>query len=464
MPSEAPVSSHTLFTPSDTSEKCVPTPSPSHHFLPLMRVSPFSLSIPWVTQHEPSTKPKFTLGDDLESDPSSSPITASPGLIPDDFTSASSSISDGVMASNHPPRRRWTLAMAMTDDAMTDEALVEVLERIRAQRETSDTEDTTAVWDVNQDAWNWDLQWEGNSEEKNRDRHKSDNIPHILSLPSFPLQLSLSAPSSPKTAMRWQTARQALLTCRELVRTERHYLSSLNVLIALETATTPPPLMIHHANQLASISERYLTRMEADPSASGVAVAFLDLEEAVEGAFIGWCEVIGGWFEGNEVAATGSERRLSKGRSEEDIPILGSGSTCTRNNSPRRAVSTWKRSVPTMTSMGMGASSALSSPQGPASLTPSFSSSFLSWRKDRDRSTHNPNVNGNTIKKPLVRDLAILPTQRVLRYVLLYRGMSCPFCKPPVSYNRDRSAGTYPSLLSVLRLGGTSRRGCHSYS
>ena len=30
---------------------------------------------------------------------------------------------------------------------------------------------------------------------------------------------------------------------------------------------------------------------------------------------------------------------------------------------------------------------------------------------------------GKPIRKPAVRDLAILPTQRVTRYVLLYRGM-----------------------------------------
>lgn len=377
-------------------------------------VSPFSLSIPWVAQHEPSTAPKFTLDDDRDSDPSSSPTEASPGIISDhlDFTPAP----ENTIASPRLPRRRWTLAMAMTDEGMTDEALVEALERIRAQRESSGSDDSSAVWDVNRDTWNWDLQWEGGIDDKTRQL----SIPHISSLPAFPLPHSLSVPSSPKSASAWQVARQALLTCRELVRTERHYLSSLNILISSDTAPLPPPLMVHYASQLASVSERYLARMEADPSAFGVAEAFLALEEAVEGAFVGWCGVVGGWFEGNGAAAHNSglkavsetltlKRKLSKGRSEEDIPILGSSMAQVGNGCLRRSMSSWRRNVPTMTNMN-------ASSQGPTPLTPSFSASFLSWR---NRSAHGP----NSVKKVPVRDIAILPTQRVLRYLLLYRDL-----------------------------------------
>ncbi|KAF8728282.1 hypothetical protein AX14_006842 [Amanita brunnescens Koide BX004] len=353
-------------------------------------VSPFSLSI-------------FTLDDDPESDPSSSPASASPERVLElDFTSP-----DHPVSSSRPPRRRWTLAMAMTDEGMTDEALVETLERIRIQRESSDT---SAVWDVNQDTWNWNLQWEGGIDDKNREL----SIPYTTSLPSFPLHHSLSVPPSPKLATAWHTARQALLTCRELVRTERHYLSSLTVLIASETVTLPPPLMIHYASQLAAVSQRFLTRLEADPSALGVAAAFLGIEEAVESAFVGWCGVVGTWFEAASSPIPSPKRRLSKGRSEEDIPEFGASAAHAGNGSLRRNGNSWRRNVPTMTSLN-GSTSSPS--QG---LTPSFSYSFLNWRKDR--SANGPSTNGNT-KKPPVRDLAILPTQRVLRYVLIYRDL-----------------------------------------
>ncbi|KAK2461407.1 hypothetical protein APHAL10511_005870 [Amanita phalloides] len=358
-------------------------------------LSPFSLSILCSSQ---------PLQDDRDSDPSSSP-SDSPPLLPDlDFTVS------------RPQRRRWTLAMAMTDEGMTDEAFVETLERFRLERDPSGP---SAVWDVNRDTWNWNLQWEGAIDEKKRE----PCIPHTSSLPSLPLHHSLSVPSSPKLGTTWQTARQALLACRELVRTERHYLSSLKILIASKTATLPPPLMIHYASQLASVSERYLARLEEDPSVLGVATSFLGLEEAVEGAFVGWCGVVGGWFEGRGALAAVSQapspkRRLSKGHSEGDIPTL----VYPANGGLRRTVSAWRRNVPTMTHMNTSA----------ASQGPSFSSSFLGWRKDR--SVLGPGTHGHQIKRPPVRDLAILPTQRVLRYVLLYRDLLAH--TPPTSPSR----------------------------
>jgi len=263
---------------------------------------------------------------------------------------------------------------------------------------------------VNQDTWNWNLQWD---KEGIDDTTRELGIPHTTSLPTFPLHHSLSVPSSPKFAAAWHTARQELLTCRELVRTERHYLSSLTLLIASETATLPPPLMIHYASQLAAVSQRFLTHLEADPSALGVAAAFLGVEEPLEGAFVGWCGVVGIWFEAPSSPMI-PKRRLSKGRSEEDIPEFGASAAHTGNGYIRRNGNSWRRNVPTMTSLN---ESTATLSQG---LTPSFSYSFLNWR--RDRSGNGPSTNGNT-KKPPVRDLAILPTQRVLRYVLIYRDL-----------------------------------------
>jgi hypothetical protein len=156
--------------------------------------------------------------------------------------------------------------------------------------------------------------------------------------------------------------------------------------------------MIHYASQLASASHCFLASMEADPSALGVSAAFLSVEEVVEGAFVGWCGVVGGWFQGsggsNRRDSSASSNSSSKGRSEEDIHVT---------NTLRR-----RKEVLTMTGLS-----------DPVSPTPSFKSSF-SWRKDKDRLSIN---NTNNIKKTPVRDLAILPTQRIVRYVLLYRDL-----------------------------------------
>lgn len=395
-------------------------------------VSPFSLTIPWVAQPEPCTSSKFTLEDEPDSDPCPTPASTSPGHAAGlDLDPTPSSISDSAMMAPRPPRRRWTLAMAMTDEGVTDEALVTVLERIRLQPTSSGTSDddkSTAVWDVDQDKWNWNLQWDETNNEAKKGP-QPDKIPHTSSLPSLPRQHTLSTPSLPKTITPWKTAQQALLTCRELVRTERHYLASLSSLIASETAAAPPPLMIQYASQLVSVSKSYLDSMEADPSALGVSAAFLSLEETIESAFIGWCGAVGGWFEGSESTSSNSSsrapsgasspiRRLSKGRSEENIPLVGAGFS---QGSLARALSK-RKNVPTMTSLN----TSLSPPpsyHSPSSPTPSFkSASFLGWRKDKDRSPLNGN-NGTNTKKPLIRDLAILPTQRVVRYVLLYRDL-----------------------------------------
>ena len=88
-----------------------------------------------------------------------------------------------------------------------------------------------------------------------------------------------------------------------------------------------------------------------------------------------------------------------------------------------RTVSTWRKGMPSVNGLGEGGV----------------------WRRDRDndkggstygrsrmavdevRSSSSMSMTltsiGKPIRKPAVRDLAILPTQRVMRYVLLYRGL-----------------------------------------
>lgn len=245
--------------------------------------------------------------------------------------------------------------MAMTDERITDEVLLHELERMRTHCVFTDgaTHGNEWIGDMSDDH----VYEEGSQD----DCTSSHSIP-------FP------------PASTWQTTRRALLTCRELVRTERHYASALRLLLTADTSTSPPPLMLTYLSGLSAVSEVLLGRMEEDPSAWGVAAAFVTGEEDLESAYVGWCRVVGGFFAGKAEQARG-------GRWSGTLPRrTGNG-----------IEGAWRKSIPSI--------AGLNAPPGVAPVFPEV----------RHR-------NGKARAKPNVRDLAILPTQRVTRYVLLYRG------------------------------------------
>ncbi|KAJ7170135.1 hypothetical protein C8R46DRAFT_224367 [Mycena filopes] len=312
------------------------------------------------------------------------------------------------------PKRRWTLAMALTDEGISDELLVEKLEALRSRSRATHH----APWDDDDADVEWDRVWAAYDDELDADwvlqptpsvpptpPPKDGFVVHAAQAASMP-SLSAPLPLTPSTAT-WQTARRALLTCRELVRTERHYLASLHSLLTGETRAPPPPLMRAYAAALAKESANLLRRMEEDPSAWGVAAAFLGAEDALEAALVGWCGVVGGWFVDGAIPTP--PRRLSKMRTgsvgcgEE----LGEGSEAVRPTAKRAA--SWRKrgssflSFPS--SLSLSLSSAATSPD-----TPSATTTRARSKRERDA-------------RPAVRDLAIVPTQRVMRYVLLYRDL-----------------------------------------
>ncbi|KAJ7161313.1 hypothetical protein C8R43DRAFT_1175582 [Mycena crocata] len=242
--------------------------------------STWSLALP-----DERRRPKFVL-DDTDSPRSNS----RPPLLRRDAVTAS-------------PKRRWTLAMALNDEGISDELLVAKLEALRSRSRSrvgsfaaSDTGETS----------DWDQVWAAYDDEIESDTDVPPPPPPKDTLPSMP------ALPSPSTAT-WQSARRALLTCRELVRTERHYLASLRLLLTPgATRTPPPPLMLAYAAELVRESAGLLSRMEEDPSAWGVAAAFLGAEEGVGAALVGWCGVVGGWFVDGASSGTSGRKRLSK--------------------------------------------------------------------------------------------------------------------------------------------------------
>ncbi|KAF6766690.1 hypothetical protein DFP72DRAFT_797848 [Ephemerocybe angulata] len=284
------------------------------------------------------------------------------------------------------PSRRYTFAMAMTDEHISDEVLVEELERIRAVKAWTGSNGG----DLEEF---WDLGHSGSSQSQSPNFDSNSSSEQQPKATSPPNNFNSARTSLVDTSdASWHTARRALLTCRECVRTERHYLSGMRALVSQDTQSPPPPLMLSYAENLMELSERLLARMEENPNVWGVTAAFIGEESALEEGFVGWCGKVGAWFEGRTAAPKPAPvRKLSRPKSE-DAP-----------SSPlKRSMSTWKKTP------------------SPSSDVPSNGSTTSS--------AGSSSVVGNVVTKPprkppAVRELAILPTQRVMRYVLLFKDL-----------------------------------------
>ncbi|KAJ6520088.1 hypothetical protein C8R45DRAFT_47618 [Mycena sanguinolenta] len=366
--------------------------------------SAWSLSLPQDQDVPPQlpphtkSKPKFTLGPDEEE-------TESPGGSPVIEPTRPLLLRRNAVASE--PKRRWTLAMALADEEISDEALVEKLEALRSRSRAASFVDSPANADGD-DVSEWDGMWAAYDDELDADGPpvppKDATLGHAQRAASMP------ALDMHSTAM-WQSARRALLTCRELVRTERHYLASLHLLLNGGTRQPPPPLMRAYAAALARESAGLLRRMEDDPSAWGVAAAFVGAEDSVEAALVAWCGVVGAWFVDVDASEAKTARRLTKMRTSGSVHSRaenGSNSALNLNDDAKKPGSgkpTKRRGSLGLLSLPSGLMLSSEPPSPVATI-----SRALSKKKERDA-------------RPVVRDLAILPTQRVMRYVLLYRDL-----------------------------------------
>lgn len=353
--------------------------------------------------------------------------------------------------------RRWTLASALTDEKISDDGLVKVLDRMRDDsmgKEDNDRIGTDAL-DVEKEileGWGTGIPDDGGS---------TENVRQILDRGQVPLSESPVDESTletngspisndiiihrgvrPKTTKQhnrsrstpshaWLAAQRALLTCRELILTERHYLAQLSDLVQQHTATPPPALMSDCANEVLQACERVLKGMEKNPSARGVATAFLEGEAEVQGAYVKWCGVVGDWFSGdgsgqdsspstarpsldltevgNRVRRISVKRRNRVGSRTDPEKLTSLVSGCEGEDvsmgSLKRTVSTWRKSMPTL---GFD-------------TQPLYGGGDRKKDKESEREPVSP-----TVRKPPVRELAILPTQRVMRYVMIYQGVFSP--------------------------------------
>ncbi|KAK0500787.1 hypothetical protein EDD18DRAFT_1067439 [Armillaria luteobubalina] len=273
-------------------------------------------------------------------------------------------------------RRRWTLAMAIADDGISDEMLIDELERMRTVEKM----------------WQWERRRSIITPSTASTISSADSRTPLVGYSHdehTTLKPSLPCLSDPALSAVWQNARRALLICREFIRTERHYLSAIRSLSASDTLTTPPALMLTYLPALIEASEELLKKLESNPSAQGVATAFLSCEDKLDAALVGWCGVVGGFFVGADEGVVKRERASSATTSRVDADAA--------NGAIKRRVNSWGKRINSIKALG-------GTPPAP-----SQESRNLPSKRERSR--------------PAVRDLAILPTQRIMRYTLLFKDL-----------------------------------------
>lgn len=392
--------------------------------------------------------------------------------------------------------RRWTLAMA----DVPDEVLVQELEKLRLEgrggaassREGSSSGHGTRrrgkrrAAAENEErgrsvqAWRIGGDDEDEDEEYSADERDASPAPSIAHSQSGSTQAHTTMPTALED-LEWKTARRALLCCRELVRTERNYQARLRQLLAGDTATPPPALVLTYVPALLRASEALLARLEDDPSAWGVSVAFVAVEDDAEAAFVAWAGVVGALFVDDHPAPEDARaHKMGKARNSSftnvsDAVSRGLGKRTRSGASlapPARAESVYRRrgasvcdpapASPRPASMGLftaalgtglaygisptpaavrGEACAPARPgPGPAAggSAGTLSRTFSAWKTRRagvfasSPSLSSPAGDAGDAevprekrpreKRPSVRELAILPVQRVMRYVLQYRG------------------------------------------
>ncbi|GJE99518.1 hypothetical protein PsYK624_157840 [Phanerochaete sordida] len=189
--------------------------------------------------------------------------------------------------------KRWTIAMA----DVPDEVLVQELEKLRMESRRESQRGRRRDAEGKRTEEDWKSGEAAEESESESEEHHEDDVSHASHSHSTSHSNAhshrTSIPAHPSDDAEWKVARRALLSCRELVRTERNYQASLRQLLAGQTQTAPPPLVLSYVPALLKASEALLCRFEDDPSTWGVSVAFVAVEEEAEAAFVGWAGVVG---------------------------------------------------------------------------------------------------------------------------------------------------------------------------
>ncbi|KAG8811368.1 hypothetical protein FRC17_002504 [Serendipita sp. 399] len=252
----------------------------------------------------------------------------------------------------------------------------------------------------------------------------------------------------------WTHARKVLLSSREVILTERSYLTQLTRFLGdASNDSNVPPLLMQHLPHLISASQSFVSRLTEDPSAWGVSAAFVTVEPILEQVFVDYCRVVGQIMLACQLQASGSKSAsqpssrssMSKSRSSivngatsefgkifsssnksaekvgEENKSAGLHQGETGREGGRGVVSVFPRS---RSMPGKKANHRASLPANAAGYPPSsfgaMGAEVLSGASSGEKRSSNGVTNGK-MKASTAADIAISPPQRVTRYVLLYR-------------------------------------------
>jgi hypothetical protein len=213
----------------------------------------------------------------------------------------------------------------------------------------------------------------------------TENIPdHILAEELEKLRLARFSPGRTSEGVEeleandWLTgSHTTLFVCRELLRTERSYLARLESMASCNVGFMPRPLF-KLLPPLVQLAQKLICEWQLDGSPTALAKVFLDNEREIEEAFTAWCAVVGLVFECQPSMGLPT-RKLVRGASVR---------------------TSWKQDAEGVNH------------KRPLSLISTDSDSHF--------------VAGSSLLQKRrtfsLRELAVEPTQRVTRYVLLLKG------------------------------------------
>ncbi|KAI5121309.1 hypothetical protein M0805_003776 [Coniferiporia weirii] len=232
----------------------------------------------------------------------------------------------------------------------------------------------------------------------------------------------------------WLCARRAILCCRELVRTERSYQARLQELVDGSVSDAVPTLLLQYVPALINASKVLSAHFNEDMSASGVSNAFVTVESTMENAFVAWSGVVGEFFiKRDSLSVTKLKREVASTAiiTENNHHLVESGSSkvrCVSMHGHDESHVTPSVSATSRVSRAINTSSSIHWLFRPAfAHTPGDSNeekeSFPGLRKSFRLKELRVKEEKERRRRPPFRDLAILPTQRVTRYVLLYKDL-----------------------------------------
>ncbi|OCB86166.1 hypothetical protein A7U60_g6755 [Sanghuangporus baumii] len=315
--------------------------------------------------------------------------------------------------------RRWTVAIA----DVPDDLFIEELERLR--RMGLRAGDIHSVCSVSHAGYALSSRKEAHRGYLDGGEHLEVKQTGKLSTPDAVLIQQVDT----EDEMEWLFARRAILCCRELVRTERSYQERLQELADGNVSDAVPALLLQYLPGVIGASKILSAKFNEDMSAAGVAAAFLSVITTLERALVTWSGVVGEFFGGtaNPTSSVKRKRDLTvPGFIAEEEMHTESGAVKVRcmsvhghdksyiaRSSSARVLSTGVISASSTSHWLFRPAFTQGTPEVPHRETTSLLRKSLRRTDFEKERSH----------KPPFRDLAILPTQRVTRYALLYKDL-----------------------------------------